>query len=97
MRTGVHVNFQNYTDWDRFEAQKPAAYAVSDQQIYEEDLHLAELVEPLGFDSYWAIDHHFGPYIMTGGAIQHLTFMASASNGKFVTDKILWRSEWPTQ
>jgi alkanesulfonate monooxygenase SsuD/methylene tetrahydromethanopterin reductase-like flavin-dependent oxidoreductase (luciferase family) len=76
MRTGVHVNFQNYTDWDRFEAQKPAAYAVSDQQIYEEDLHLAELVEPLGFDSYWAIDHHFGPYIMTGGAIQHLTFMA---------------------
>lgn len=76
MRTGVHVNFQNYSDWDRFEAHKPETYAISDQQIYEEDLHLAELVEPLGFDSYWAIDHHFGPYIMTGGAIQHLTFMA---------------------
>jgi alkanesulfonate monooxygenase SsuD/methylene tetrahydromethanopterin reductase-like flavin-dependent oxidoreductase (luciferase family) len=76
MRTGVHFNFQNYADWDRFEAQRPEQPRISDQQIYEEDLHLAGLVEPLGFDSYWAIDHHFGPYIMTGGAIQHLTYLA---------------------
>ncbi len=76
MRAGVHFNFQNYTDWDRFEGHRPGPSPVSDQQIYEEDLHLAGLVEPLGFDSYWAIDHHFGPYIMTGGAIQHLTYMA---------------------
>lgn len=76
MRAGVHFNFQNYSDWDRFEEQRPGGPAVSDQQIYEEDLHLAGLVEPLGFDSYWAIDHHFGPYIMTGGAIQHLTYLA---------------------
>jgi len=76
MRAGVHFNFQNYTDWDRFEAQRAEEPRISDQQIYEEDLHLAGLVEPLGFDSYWAIDHHFGPYIMTGGAIQHLTYMA---------------------
>jgi alkanesulfonate monooxygenase SsuD/methylene tetrahydromethanopterin reductase-like flavin-dependent oxidoreductase (luciferase family) len=76
MRAGVHFNFQNYSDWDRFEAHRTERPNVSDQQIYEEDLHLAGLVEPLGFDSYWAIDHHFGPYIMTGGAIQHLTYMA---------------------
>ncbi len=76
MRAGVHFNFQNYTDWDRFEAQQPGGPPVSDQRIYEEDLHLAGLVEPLGYDSYWAIDHHFGPYIMTGGALQHLTYMA---------------------
>jgi len=76
MRAGVHLNFQNYTDWDRFEERAPGGPRISDQQIYEEDLHLAGLVEPLGFDSYWAIDHHFGPYIMTGGAIQHLTYMA---------------------
>ena len=76
MRAGVHFNFQNYTDWDRFEAHRAELPRISDQQIYEEDLHLAGLVEPLGFDSYWAIDHHFGPYIMTGGAIQHLTYMA---------------------
>ena len=76
MRAGVHFNFQNYSDWARFEAQGTGQPRVPDQQIYEEDLHLAGLVEPLGFDSYWAIDHHFGPYIMTGGAIQHLTYMA---------------------
>lgn len=80
MRAGVHFNFQNYSDWDRFEAQGSDQPRISDQQIYEEDLHLAGLVEPLGFDSYWAIDHHFGPYIMTGGALQHLTFMAGKTS-----------------
>ena len=76
MRVGVHFNFQNYTDWERFEAHAPGPSAVSDQQLYEEELHLGGLVEPLGFDSYWAIDHHFSPYIMTAGAVQHLTYMA---------------------
>ena len=76
MRAGVHFNFQNYSDWNRFEAHGSGSPPVSDQQLYEEEMHLAGLVEPLGFDSYWAIDHHFSPYIMTGGAIQHLTYMA---------------------
>ena len=80
MRVGVHFNFQNYTDWDRFEAKSPAAQAVSDQQVYDEELHLASLVEPLGYDSYWAIDHHVSPYIMTGGAIQHLTYFAGKTS-----------------
>ena len=76
MRAGVHFNYQNYADWDRFEAHLPGPPAVSDQKLYEEELHLGGLVEPLGFDSYWAIDHHFSPYIMTAGAIQHLTYFA---------------------
>lgn len=76
MRIGVHFNYQNYGDWDRFEAHGSEPPALSDQQLYEEELHLAGLVEPLGFDSYWAIDHHFSPYIMTAGAIQNLTYMA---------------------
>jgi alkanesulfonate monooxygenase SsuD/methylene tetrahydromethanopterin reductase-like flavin-dependent oxidoreductase (luciferase family) len=76
MRVGVHFNYQNYTDWERFEAHGGGAPATSDQQLYEEELHLGGLVEPLGFDSYWAIDHHFSPYIMTAGALQHLTYFA---------------------
>jgi alkanesulfonate monooxygenase SsuD/methylene tetrahydromethanopterin reductase-like flavin-dependent oxidoreductase (luciferase family) len=76
MRIGVHFNYQNYTDWERFEARASGPSAISDQQLYEEEIALGELVEPLGFDSYWAIDHHFSPYIMTGGAVQHLTFFA---------------------
>jgi alkanesulfonate monooxygenase SsuD/methylene tetrahydromethanopterin reductase-like flavin-dependent oxidoreductase (luciferase family) len=80
MRIGVHFNYQNYTDWERFEARDPGATAISDQQVYEEELHLGGLVEPLGFDSYWAIDHHFSPYIMTGGAVQHLTYFAGKTS-----------------
>lgn len=80
MRVGVHFNYQNYTDWDRFEAQRPGPPAVTDQQIYEEELALGSLVEPLGYDSYWAIDHHFAPYIMTGGAIQNLTYFAGKTS-----------------
>lgn len=80
MRAGVHFNFQNYADWDRFDAHAAGDPQSADQRIYEEELHLAGLVEPLGYDSYWAIDHHFSPYIMTGGAIQHLTFMAGRTS-----------------
>ena len=76
----MHFNYQNYSDWGRFEARRPGPPAVSDQQIYEEDLHLGGLVEPLGFDSYWAIDHHVSPYIMTGGAIQHLAYFAGKTS-----------------
>ncbi|MBI2766636.1 MAG: LLM class flavin-dependent oxidoreductase [Chloroflexi bacterium] len=80
MRIGVHFNYQNFTDWERFEAHRPAPPAVSDSQLYEEELHLGGLVEPLGFDSYWAIDHHFSPYIMTAGAIQQLTYFAGKTS-----------------
>ena len=77
MKVGVHFNFQNYTDWERFEAQQIAEEPIiSDAKLYEEELHLGGLVEPLGFDSYWCIDHHFSPYIMTAGAMQNLTYFA---------------------
>jgi alkanesulfonate monooxygenase SsuD/methylene tetrahydromethanopterin reductase-like flavin-dependent oxidoreductase (luciferase family) len=80
MRIGVHFNYQNYADWERFEAHAPGPQTISDQQLYEEELHLGGLVEPLGFDAYWAIDHHFSPYIMTGGAIQQLTYFAGKTS-----------------
>ena len=80
MRIGVHFNYQNYTDWDRFEAHGASRSAIPDSQLYDEELLLGGLVEPLGFDSYWAIDHHFSPYIMTGGALQHLTYFAGKTS-----------------
>jgi alkanesulfonate monooxygenase SsuD/methylene tetrahydromethanopterin reductase-like flavin-dependent oxidoreductase (luciferase family) len=76
MKVGVHFNWQNHEDWERFLAKGTGPQKVTDQEIYDQELHLAGLVEPLGFDSYWAIDHHFTPYVMTGGALQHLTYMA---------------------
>lgn len=79
MKVGCYFNYQNYTDWDRYGAKDSAPPAISDAQIYDEDLYLADLVEPLGFDSYWAIDHYTSPYGMTGGALNQLTYMAGRS------------------
>src|ERR1700678_923417 len=76
MRAGAFFQYGNYNDWDRYKAKSDAPQQVTDQQILDEDLALAELVEPLGFDSYWAIDHYITPYGMTGGVLQHLTYMA---------------------
>ena len=77
MKVGVHFNFQNYTDWERFRSagrlrrEGRSATSRSTRKIC-----LGGLVDPLGFDSYWCIDHHFSPYIMTSGALQNLTYFA---------------------
>src|SRR5438093_88042 len=44
MQVGVHFNYQNFSDWERFEAHQPGSPRVADQQIYEEELHLGALV-----------------------------------------------------
>jgi alkanesulfonate monooxygenase SsuD/methylene tetrahydromethanopterin reductase-like flavin-dependent oxidoreductase (luciferase family) len=76
MKVGAFFNWQNHLDWDRYRARSTEPPKVADSQIYDEELYLADLVEPLGFDSYWAIDHYVTPYGMTGGVLQHLSHMA---------------------
>jgi alkanesulfonate monooxygenase SsuD/methylene tetrahydromethanopterin reductase-like flavin-dependent oxidoreductase (luciferase family) len=34
------------------------------------------MVEPLGFDSLWGVEHHFSPYTMLPDVLQFLTYMA---------------------
>ncbi len=34
----------------------------SDTEVYREELRLAEMAEPMGFDSIWSIEHHFTDY-----------------------------------
>jgi len=38
--------------------------ALSDAEVYHHEVRLAELAEPLGFDSVWSIEHHFDDYTM---------------------------------
>lgn len=80
MKVGVYFNWQNHLDWDRYNAKAGGAPQVSDQQIIDDELYLGALVEDLGFDSYWAIDHYVTPYGMTGGVLQHLTYMAGRTS-----------------
>jgi alkanesulfonate monooxygenase SsuD/methylene tetrahydromethanopterin reductase-like flavin-dependent oxidoreductase (luciferase family) len=47
-----------------------------DSEVYLEEVRLAELAEPLGFESIWAIEHHFTDYTMCPDPVQFLTYMA---------------------
>ena len=52
----------------------------SDQNVYQEDLRLAQLVEPLGFESVWTVEHHFTDYTMCPDPLQFLTYMAGCTS-----------------
>lgn len=81
MRIGMGRYMQNYSDFERVEAKDAwRAPLVSDAEIYDEELALAELAEPLGFDSIWTTSHYFSPYQLTGSALQQATFMAGRTS-----------------
>jgi alkanesulfonate monooxygenase SsuD/methylene tetrahydromethanopterin reductase-like flavin-dependent oxidoreductase (luciferase family) len=82
MKVGVTLFAQNYVDWDRFEASEAgvpegqAPQLVPDAQIYQEQFRIGGLVEPLGFDSLWTVEHHFTPYTMVNNPTQFLAYFA---------------------
>ncbi len=67
MQVGVQQLFQNTGD--------PS----SDRDRYQEELRLARLIEPLGYDSVWGVEHHFSGYSMTPNVLQFLAYMAGAT------------------
>lgn len=48
----------------------------TDQFVYRNELRLADLAEPLGFDSIWTTEHHFTDYMLVPDPLQFLTYMA---------------------
>ena len=67
MHVGTAVIFQNPDRQRR------------DFDVYRDDLRLADLAEPLGFESIWGVEHHFTDYTMCPDVLQFLTFMAGRS------------------
>ncbi|MEM8924523.1 MAG: LLM class flavin-dependent oxidoreductase [Actinomycetota bacterium] len=51
--------------------------ALSDREVWSEELRMACLAEPLGFDSVWTVEHHFTDYTMCPDPLQFLTYMAA--------------------
>lgn len=49
---------------------------VSDAAVFAEHLALGDLAEPLGFDSLFALEHHFTGYAMSPSPVQLLTYFA---------------------
>jgi alkanesulfonate monooxygenase SsuD/methylene tetrahydromethanopterin reductase-like flavin-dependent oxidoreductase (luciferase family) len=47
-----------------------------DREVYRDDLRLAELAEPLGFDSLWTVEHHFTDYCLAPNPFEFLAYMA---------------------
>jgi alkanesulfonate monooxygenase SsuD/methylene tetrahydromethanopterin reductase-like flavin-dependent oxidoreductase (luciferase family) len=47
-----------------------------DHAVYAAELRLADLAEPLGFDSIWGVEHHFTDYTMCPDVLQFLAYMA---------------------
>jgi alkanesulfonate monooxygenase SsuD/methylene tetrahydromethanopterin reductase-like flavin-dependent oxidoreductase (luciferase family) len=50
-----------------------------DHDVYRNELRLADLAEPLGFDSIWGVEHHFTDYTMCPDVLQFLSYMAGRS------------------
>lgn len=48
----------------------------SDAAMWRENLRLADMVEPLGFDSIWTTEHHFTDYQVAPAPTQFLCYMA---------------------
>ncbi|RYX90052.1 MAG: LLM class flavin-dependent oxidoreductase [Comamonadaceae bacterium] len=64
MHVGMTVTFQNLDDKH------------TDEEVYKHELGMADMAEPLGFDSIWAAEHHFNGYTMCPNVTQFLTYMA---------------------
>jgi alkanesulfonate monooxygenase SsuD/methylene tetrahydromethanopterin reductase-like flavin-dependent oxidoreductase (luciferase family) len=64
MHVGMAAVFQN------------PAKAHTDREVYRNELRLADLAEPLGFQSVWGVEHHFTDYTMCPDVLQFLTYMA---------------------
>lgn len=82
MKVGVSSWFGNLTEFEerhRIGAfERP--YPISDAAQFRREFALADLVEPLGFDSFWTIEHHFTPYGMTNNPTQVLSYVAGRTS-----------------
>jgi len=52
----------------------------TDRGVYREELVLAQMAEPLGFDSGWGTEHHFTDYSMIPNPLPFLAYMAGRSS-----------------
>lgn len=86
MKCGVGIIYNNEADVDRFEAvtdEGAEDRAVlngdgnGDLKLWEDEHRIGEMVEPLGFDSIFAYEHHFSPYVHHPAPLQWLAYWAA--------------------
>ena len=52
---------------------------LTDREVYQQELRLAKLAEPLGFESIWRTEHHFTDYLISPDVVQFLSYMAGCT------------------
>ena len=68
MKVGILGIYQNYQG------------RTSDAEMMRDELRIAELAEPLGFDSYWPPEHHFTDYSACPDNLQILSWLAGRTS-----------------
>lgn len=69
MDTGIQMFFPSH-GWK----------GLSDSQVWDDEVSIADLAEPLGFDTIWAVEHHFFDYAFCPDNLQFLAFMAARTS-----------------
>ncbi len=64
MHVGLSLSFQNID-------------GRNDQEVWNDEVRLAERAAAIGFDGVWATEHHFTDYEITPEPLQFLTYMAA--------------------
>jgi alkanesulfonate monooxygenase SsuD/methylene tetrahydromethanopterin reductase-like flavin-dependent oxidoreductase (luciferase family) len=65
MQVGTTVICQNYQGRE------------DDQEMYRSEMKVADLTEPLGFDSFWTPEHHFDDYSIVPNPLTLLAWVAA--------------------
>jgi alkanesulfonate monooxygenase SsuD/methylene tetrahydromethanopterin reductase-like flavin-dependent oxidoreductase (luciferase family) len=68
MQVGMQLLFQNYLGRQ------------TDEEMWRDQMHLADLAEPLGFDSLWTVEHHFSDYSICPNALSFLCWAAGRTS-----------------
>jgi len=70
MKVGLQMIFQSW-------GYDPT---VTDAQVYDEELRLAELADELGFDAVWPVEHHFEDYAFCPDNTVYLAHLAARTS-----------------
>ena len=62
----------------------------ADREVYRSELRLADLAEPLGFQSIWGVEHHFTDYTMCPDVLQFLSYMAGRTDPRVSSARWWW-------
>jgi alkanesulfonate monooxygenase SsuD/methylene tetrahydromethanopterin reductase-like flavin-dependent oxidoreductase (luciferase family) len=68
--------------------QNPAK-RLSDHEVYAQELRLARLAEPLGFESVWSTEHHFTDYLISPDVMQFLSYMAACTERAYLGSMVV--------